>query len=303
MFAAGGEGNQELDRPIRPVLGVGAACESNERKEGEGCAKKTLARRVSAMVFHGRTIRRRIASEPSPQARMADLHATDDGITGNKDRRRWRHGRRSFRHLHQNHLHQIRRLPFRCSSCPFRTAARRPAGAPPPWCRRRAWNGCASRRRATRSADLAMAQAQPGTVMGSWSAGFRLFKRPAELFARRRARMRCRILDARSPRRQRDTRPRTVMRPLLGGEFDRVGQKVRAILLERTPVGFQADAGAILERTSRFLSCARVVTTRSASLSSRSEFDVLQVELETAGLNLRHIEHVVDDVEQYSPLR
>src|SRR5438128_2539259 len=54
--AAGGEGNQELDRTVRPILGVGGAGETKERKGGERGAEEAPAWRVSAMLFHGRTI-------------------------------------------------------------------------------------------------------------------------------------------------------------------------------------------------------------------------------------------------------
>ena len=154
--AAGGERNQELDRPVGPILGAGRAGEGQERKDGEGGAEEAPARRVGAMDFHARTLLRPPSCpQPSRSANgccvrpmMQASRSAPAGDTG----------------ADPPTPPQIccgsRRLVCQ-------PAARRAAGAPPPWCRRRASSGCASRRHAARSATWRWRGPGPSRA-GSW---------------------------------------------------------------------------------------------------------------------------------------
>ena len=85
---------------------------------------------------------------------------------------------------------------------------------------------------------------------------------------------------------------------MLGSEFDRVGQEIEGDLLERAPVGAQADAGRNLGADFEVFVLGACGHDTQGVAQFAVKLDVLQVELETSGLDLRHVEHVVDDVEQ-----
>jgi len=175
---------------------------ATSEREGEGCAKKTLARRVSAMVFHGRTIRRRHRyPQPSPQARMADLHATDG----------WHHPEIDRRPL-------ATRAPILPTPAPKSLAPNQAASVSAarlalfglrPVDRQAHHHRGAGAERGTDAHHAAVqldqrlgdGQAQPGTVMGLGQLASTCSNGRPELFARRRARCRCRNPGCRSPRR------------------------------------------------------------------------------------------------------
>src|SRR5438094_385873 len=70
---------------------------------------------------------------------------------------------------------------------------------------------------------------------------------------------------------------------LLRGEFDRVGQKVEGDLLERAPVGAQADAGCDLGADFEILILRSCRNDPQCVAQFAVKVDILQVELEPSG--------------------
>ena len=85
---------------------------------------------------------------------------------------------------------------------------------------------------------------------------------------------------------------------VLRRELHGVGQQIERDLLERAPVGLEADAGRDPGGDLELL-LLRARGDHAHRVGELAvELDVFQVELEPAGLDLRHVEDVVDDVEQ-----
>ena len=89
--------------------------------------------------------------------------------------------------------------------------------------------------------------------------------------------------------------------PSVGRELHRVGEQVERDLLDRAPVGLEADAGRDAGGDLEALVLGARGDDAHGVGEDRVELDVFEVELDAAGLDLRHVEDVVDDVEQVLP--
>ena len=94
------------------------------------------------------------------------------------------------------------------------------------------------------------------------------------------------------------TRPRTVTVPPSGVNFTALDKKIERDLLERAAVGVQVDAGRELRLNGQALLVGAAPDDAQAVGERAVELDVLGLEMNAAGLDLRHVEDVVDDVEQ-----
>ena len=140
-------------------------------------------------------------------------------------------------------------------------------------------------------------EAQARAVIGLGELALDLLERPAELSAAHRGR--CRYRCPGSPTttsREHPAAHRDACR--FGRELDRVGQKIDEICLNarRSAPPKSCCSISAIERELLLLGAAGDHAQRSASVWI--ELDLLQVELDAAGLDLRHVEDVVDDVEQ-----
>ena len=144
-------------------------------------------------------------------------------------------------------------------------------------------------------------KAKPRALMALGELALDLLERPAEFLAARRA------VDADAGIRDRDDdgaarhrAPRTDDAAAVGRELHGVGQEIEHDLLQRAAVGAQAQRrGAISAVNVQLLVLRRAPdTTRMASARIWSSSNVFEIEPDAAGLDLRHVENVVDDVEQ-----
>ena len=88
------------------------------------------------------------------------------------------------------------------------------------------------------------------------------------------------------------------MRPPSGGEFHRIGKEIEHDLLEQPLVGAHADALGDVGGDLDPLVLGAGGNHTDRVVEEAAEPDLLHVEADAAGLDLRHVEHVVDDVEQ-----
>ena len=93
-------------------------------------------------------------------------------------------------------------------------------------------------------------------------------------------------------------RPCTVTAPPSGREFHRVGQQIERDLLERPAVGAKRGCRARRRKQSRCFSDGAAPDHAQAVGENPVEFDSLGRQPDAAGFDLRHVEDVVDDVEQ-----
>ena len=84
----------------------------------------------------------------------------------------------------------------------------------------------------------------------------------------------------------------------VGRELHRIGQEIEHDLLERAAIGREADRRARSRATRRGSFRSRVPRPRARHPRGAVEVDRLEIEADAAGLDLRHVENVVDDVEQ-----
>ena len=96
-------------------------------------------------------------------------------------------------------------------------------------------------------------------------------------------------------------RPRTVTRPPAGVNFTALDSRLSAICLKRAAVGAQLQRGRYAGGEPRAAFPARARRRRAWRREQGVELEVLEIEADAAGLDLRHVEDVVDDVEQILP--
>ncbi len=135
-------------------------------------------------------------------------------------------------------------------------------------------------------------------LMALGQLAFDLFERPAELGQRILGNADAAVGDAEHDTVAREARPRTVMRPPAGVNLTAFDKRLSATCLTARRSARRRRSDDIRDVTSSRFSWAREETTRMDSAEQRIEIEVLEVETDAAGLDLRHIENVVDDVEQ-----
>src|SRR6185437_3445769 len=81
-------------------------------------------------------------------------------------------------------------------------------------------------------------------------------------------------------------------------EFHGVGKKVKRNLLERAAIGFEPDTGRDLGGKCKPLVAGATGDHAQTVGKNWLELDILCREVNAAGFDLRHVENVVDDVEQ-----
>ena len=94
------------------------------------------------------------------------------------------------------------------------------------------------------------------------------------------------------------TRPSTITAPPSGVDFTAFDRRLSAICLSARRSALRWIAGAISDVSERSFSWARPQTHAQAVGKDAIELHVLGRKPDAAGLDLRHVENVVDDVEQ-----
>ena len=82
------------------------------------------------------------------------------------------------------------------------------------------------------------------------------------------------------------------------GEFHRVRQQIERDLFDGASVGMEHDTGGDIGIEREPLFAGAAVDDPQAVGKNLVELDRLGIEVDAAGLDLRHVEDVVDDVEQ-----
>ena len=93
-------------------------------------------------------------------------------------------------------------------------------------------------------------------------------------------------------------RPRTVTRPPAGVNFTALDKQIEHDLLERAAVGAQPELGRNLRDQLELLVLRARRDDAHGFGQQGIEVELLEIEADAAGLDLGHVENVVDDVEQ-----
>ena len=84
-------------------------------------------------------------------------------------------------------------------------------------------------------------------------------------------------------------------------KLHRIGEQIERDLLERAAVGAQLQFGRYASRQLQLLVLRARSNNAHGFVEQRIEAEILKIEPDAAGFDLRHVENVVDDLKQILP--